>query len=409
MPSTKVSFTSSKGFLLSGTIEWSLQQSNPFAIIAHCFTCSQQSHGALRLARILNQQGINVLRFDFTGVGRSQGQLNDSDYAANIDDLVSASQYLKKTYIAPSLLIGHSLGGTAAISASHLIPEIKALVTIGSPYNPASIKKYIIDEQITADTKPEQKKHIKIAGETFLVDQNFLKSFEGKEATEAIRNLNKPILIVHSAIDEIVPIDDAINIFKLVSSPKNFITLDKADHLLTRRVDAEYLGSVISSWAKQYIKHEDIKTKAHHSPSKGLTVSVCTTLNSLTQSIGTATHSLIADEPKKMGGDDLGPSPYEFLLASLGSCTAMTMQMYARNKKWPLEKIKITLSHKKEEHTSDDMLKKQKIDVIERNIVVEGDLDQKQQSRLLEIADRCPVHRTLKNSPKIETKLVRSN
>jgi len=404
MPSQRVTFTNANGYQLSARIDWPLSKGPyPFAIFAHVFTGNKNIKSARHISRALTLNGIAVMRFDFTGLGESEGNFSQTNFTSNVDDLMSAAEYLEANYEAPSIIIGHSLGGAASIFAGAKIKSINAIVTIGAPSHPEHVTHLLKDS--LEDIEKKGCARVNIGGREFEIKKQFLDDLRSQNHTEIIKTLKKAILVMHSPQDRIVEIDNAANIYKLAKHPKSFITLDGADHMLTSKDDAFYAGQVISSWVKRYVdfpEREPLKTDqqvvVRHDEQDGYT-----------SDVQAGRHGIVADEPEEFGGNDFGPSPYELLNASLGACTSMTLHMYARRKKWDLQNVKVHLSHSKTTFYHDDMkdldAKKSKIDRFERVIELEGDLTDEQRSRLMEIANKCPVHRTLATPNVFATRL----
>lgn len=402
--SETVHFHSDTGQTLSGRIEFSAIESNIYAIFAHCFTCSKNSHAANRISKALTKHRINVLRFDFTGIGDSSGTLSQSHFTANINDILAAAKFLEKNYAAPQLLVGHSLGGAAALAAAAKIQSIKAVSTIGTPFDPAHVKKHF-KASIDALSAGKNIVDVSIGGQHFEISSEFLKHLEDHDQINAIKNLRTPLLIFHSPQDDIVPVNNAKRIYEAANHPKSFISLDQADHLLTNSSDASFVASSLATWFSRYIQRE-------HKPSqKRSEIRIHGNENYLQQRIDIGEHQLFADEPTSYGGTDQGPTPYELLLASLGSCTAMTLIMYAKRKNWRIGDIHVTLAHKRIHAKDCELSEKENglIDLIERNIEFEADLDEQTQERLKQIADRCPVHKTMSQGPVIKTSVKRTS
>lgn len=405
MPSKKVSFTNSSGYKLSARVDLPLCRSPyPFALFAHVFTGNKNLLSARYISKALTQSGIGVMRFDFTGLGDSEGDFSDTNFTSNVDDLVGAADFLAKNYSSPSVIIGHSLGGSAALFASKKIDSIKAVVTIGSPSYPEHVTHLLQDNLKTIEKNGCAT--VNVGGKDFVIKKQFLDDLRSHDHIDLISQLRKSLLVMHSPQDTVVGIDNAANIYQLAKHPKSFVTLDGADHLLTNKNDAFYAGQVIASWAKRYIKFTEDEPLSTE-------LQVVVRLEDediFTTDILAGEHTMIADEPASIGGNDFGPSPYELLNASLGSCTAMTLQMYARRKKWPLKEVKVHLEHAKKNSYQQDLQdlggKHSKIDEFVRHIEIVGDLSEEQRVRLLEIADRCPVHRTLASPQHFITKLL---
>lgn len=395
-----VSFISDTGQTLFGKLEIASTKSSIYAIFAHCFTCSKNSHAANRISKALAKHQINVLRFDFTGIGESSGTLSESHFNANIDDIISAAKFLEENYSAPQLLVGHSLGGAAILAAASKIPSVKAVSTIGAPFDPSHVKKHFraaVDKLKSEDMTVT----VSIGGKDFEISRDFLNHLEDHDQINTIKNLNLPILVFHSPQDQIVPISNAKHIYEAAHHPKSFISLDEADHLLTKAKDANFVASSLAAWALRYIETEKPRIKARTQ------IHIHGNDNYLQQRIDIGEHQIFADEPITFGGTDQGPTPYELLLASLGSCTAMTLIMYAKRKHWHLGDIHVTLTHNRV-HAKDCELSEKEtglIDVIERHIEIQNDLGQENMERLRQIADRCPVHKTMSQGPVIKTNI----
>lgn len=405
MPSKKVEFYNKAGIRLSAKIDLPLSRSPyPFALFAHVFTGNKNLISAKHISRALTQNGIGVMRFDFTGLGESEGDFADTNFTSNVEDLIAASDYLKEHYSAPAIIIGHSLGGAAALFAGKRLNNIKAVVTIGSPSYPEHVTHLIKDNIETIEKNGCAT--VNVGGRDFVIKKQFLDDIRSHDHIDIISDLGKGLLVMHSPQDTIVGIDNAANIYQLAKHPKSFVTLDGADHMLTDKRDAFYAGQVIASWVTRYVdfpEEEKLKTDEQ-------VVVRLEDEDIYTADILAGHHSLIADEPSTIGGNDFGPSPYELLNSSLGACTAMTLQMYARRKKWDLQEVKVHLSHAKKNSHPDDMAEldgaHSLIDRFERVIELKGDLDERQRKRLLEIANKCPVHRTLSTPQEFATRLL---
>ncbi len=404
MPSEKILFVNALGYQLSARIDWPLSKGPyPFALFAHVFTGSKNNKSARHISRGLTLNGIAVMRFDFTGLGDSEGDFSDTNFTSNVDDLLCAAAYLKEHYQAPSIIIGHSLGGAASLFAGAKIDSIKAVVTIGSPSYPEHVSHLLKDS--IEDIELNGCARVNIGGREFVIKKQFLDDLRGQNHIETIKKLKKAILVMHSPQDKIVGVDNAANIYKLAKHPKSFITLDGADHMLTDKDDASYAGQVISSWVKRYI---DFPKRKAISTDEQVVVQLDQE-DKFTSDIQAGRHGMVADEPEEFGGNDFGPSPYELLNASLGACTSMTLQMYARRKGWDLQRVQVHLSHSKTTFYHDDMKelnpKTSKIDRFERIIELRGELSDEQRKKLMEIANKCPIHRTLASPHVFATKL----
>jgi len=405
MARQKFEFQNTQGETLAGLLELpdNGMPAQHYAIFAHCFTCGKDIAAASRIARALAKEGIAVLRFDFTGLGNSDGDFANTNFSSNVGDLTSAASALAETHSAPSLLIGHSLGGAAVLSATAELPSIKALVTIAAPATAQHVKHLFCEAEPEIQTKGEAE--VKIGLRKFNVKQQLIDDLNQHTNTNHIRNLNVPLLVFHSPIDTIVDVSEAAKIYQSAKHPKSFVSLDKADHLLSNKRDAEYVSTTLAAWASRYLETDDSEDRMAK-PESG-SVRIIEMDKKFLRGMTTQSHELLADEPSSYGGTNLGPSPYDLLLMSLGSCTSMTIRMYANHKGWPLDDVLIDLKHERihAQDCEDCEQKDGKIDRITRNISFVGDLSEPQISRLLEIADRCPVHRTLENNPVVETRL----
>lgn len=394
MPTKKVTFTNRNGYTLSAKIDLPLSHPPyPFALFAHVFTGNKNLIAAKYISRALTQNGIGVMRFDFTGLGESEGDFSNTNFSSNVDDLIAASDYLAEHYTAPCILIGQSLGGSAALFASSKLNNIKAVVTIGSPSYPEHVTHLL--KNSVEEIEEKGCATVNVGGRDFEIKKQFLDDLRSHNHIDTISNLRKGLLVMHSPQDTVVGIDNAANIYQLAHHPKSFVTLDGADHMLSDKRDALYAGQVISSWVTRYVEFaEEEKLKTD----KQVVVRL-EDEDGYTTDILAGPHAMIADEPVEMGGNDFGPAPFELLNASLGSCTAMTLQMYARRKGCDLQEVRVHLSHAKKDTP------KGKVDYFERIIELEGDLDDTQRSRLREIAYKCPVHKTLTTPQEFVTRL----
>jgi len=393
----KVRFKSANGHELVGYVQVPTdQRPEHFALLAHCFSCTKNL-GALReIGRALTRAGFGILRFDMTGLGESEGEFGDSGFVSNITDIVSAYHFLEAEYEAPDLLVGHSFGGTAALCAATMMPSTEAVVTIGSPSDPSNVLKRFGES--LKEIEETGSAVVELEGRPFNISRKFVESLLSDDLENELATLNKALLVLHSPQDKVVNVDHAQRLYSYAMHPKSFVSLDGADHMLTNKRDSNYVGQLIASWATRYLPqrldYDDLKR------SQNVTVRLDDE-EQFTTEIKARHHGLIADEPEKVGGNDFGPTPYELVSAGLGACTAMTMQMYARRKKWPLERVEVELKHRKEENEAGE-----EVDIFERTITIEGDFDEMQRGRLLEIANRCPVHRTLEAGAKVNTTLA---
>ena len=402
MPTERFTFPGHDGQNLSARLDLPEGPHLATALFAHCFTCSKDIPAARRIAGRLSTMGIAVLRFDFTGLGHSEGEFENTNFTTNVQDLVAANAELVKRNMAPSLLIGHSLGGAAVLKATSELKNINAVVTIGAPFDPEHITHNFAHAlpQIMRDGIAE----VSLGGRPFRISNDFLQDVAKGKLTPVISTLNAALLVLHGPRDATVSIDNASEIFLAAKHPKSFITLDNADHLLSNAEDAEYAADVIATWAKRYIS---LRRPAPPigTPEGVLRVSEADPKGFL-QDVQSGPHHLLADEPEAYGGTNKGLTPYGLLSAGLGACTSMTIRMYARRKGWPLTSVSVDVTHDKVHGQDAGSETKTKIDSFTRAITLIGDLDDVQRQRLLEIADRCPVHQTLERSNHINTKLA---
>lgn len=399
MNQKKVSFTNEDGLELTGIIELPLnQEPHNFALFAHCFTCNKNFFAPKNISRALSQRGYGIMRFDFTGLGESEGEFENSNFSGNVEDLISAAKFLQKEYKAPSLLIGHSLGGPAVLFAGYQLDFVNAIATIGAPSKVIHVSRLLKSniEQI----KEQGKAVVNIGGRDFTIKEQFLEDLKKNKLKGMVEGLDRALLIMHSPQDTVVAVKNAEDLYLNARHPKSFVTLDGADHLLSDSNDSQYAGEVIGAWARRYLNiPEDIELKSDHQAVANLGNEGFNT------QIKSGIHYFIADEPVKLGGTNYGPTPYEYISAALAACTSMTLQMYARRKQWNLGNVETHVSHSRM-HAEDCMdcdKESAKIDTFERLIFIEGELDEKQKKRLLQIANRCPVHRTLISQITIRT------
>jgi uncharacterized OsmC-like protein/pimeloyl-ACP methyl ester carboxylesterase len=401
MRSERFEFANAKGEKLAAVLDLPLGEPTAYALFAHCFTCGKDNRCAEIVAGRLSGHGIAVLRFDFTGLGGSQGEFANTHFTSNIDDLVAAADHLRRTHKAPAILIGHSLGGAAVLAAAHRIAEARCVVTIAAPADPAQVTG-LFREQVGA-IRDQGEVEVKLAGRPFKIRREFLDDVAGQMLMDRIAYLQKALLIFHSPTDELVGIDSASMIFTTAKHPKSFVSLAGADHLLAKRRDAEYVANVIAAWSERYLDQPVSVAKAEGET--GVVMVRETRAGKFQQEILSGPHRFIADEPVSVGGLDSGPGPYDLLLAGLGACTSMTIRLYADNKQLPLDRVTVRLSHNKIHATDCENCetKDGMIDHITRNITLEGRLDAAARKRLMEIADKCPVHRTLTSEIDIRT------
>jgi uncharacterized OsmC-like protein/alpha-beta hydrolase superfamily lysophospholipase len=391
MSSSRVTFPGAQGQALAARIDRPLLRPVAWVLMAHCFTCSKDLRAMGRISRALAEEGYGVFRFDFTGLGESAGDFAETNFSSNLDDLVSAADYMRHALEAPRLLLGHSLGGAAVLGAAHRIPEAQAVATLGAPSEPSHLLRHFEEARDEIEARGEAE--LMLAGRPITIKRQLLEDLEEHRLAGRIAGLGRPLLIFHSPVDEIVDVDHARKIYQAARHPKSFVSLDGADHLLLERSgDSLFVGRVLAAWARRYLESG---REEQHPPAGEVWVEAGPA--GYTCSVRARSHHLLADEPEGLGGGDAGPNPYEYLLGGLGACTAMTLRMYAERKEWPLEGVRVRLEHSRihARDCAECETREGKLDQISRVIQVEGPLEQEQRSRLLEIANRCPVHRTL--------------
>ncbi|EKV28438.1 hypothetical protein C882_1012 [Caenispirillum salinarum AK4] len=407
--SEKMSFKSRDGHTLDARLDLPEGEARAWALFAHCFTCSKDVFAASRISRALAARGVGVLRFDFTGLGASEGEFENTDFTSNVADLEAACAHMADQGRPISLLVGHSLGGAAVLAAAPRVESVSAVTTINAPCGPGHLSHLFTahEDEIRENGHAE----VSIGGRPFTITRDFLDDIEEHKLLDGIAHMKKALLIFHAPRDETVGIDNATRIFTSARHPKSFVSLDDADHLLTRREDAVYVADVIAAWAGRYIsEHQEQRDEPRAERDKPVgprnVIVEETGRGKFQQAIQIGpSHHLIADEPVTVGGNDSGPGPYDFLLAGLGACTSMTIRLYAAHKKIPLERVSVRLAHEKRHVEDCERCGENggKLDHIERWVLLEGDLDEATRTRLLEIADRCPVHRTLHEEIRIST------
>lgn len=403
MSTERITFEGATGHLLAAQLELPADaRPRAYALFAHCFTCSKNLKAAVNITRALSGMGIGVLRFDFTGLGESEGDFADTNFTSNVDDLVAAARYIESELGAPQLLVGHSLGGAAVLHAATRLDSVRAVATIGAPAEPSHVLKHIGESREEIERLGEAT--VLFGGRPFRVKRQFLDDLEQQRMSEVVQNLGRALLLLHSPIDQIVGIENAETLYSLARHSKSFVSLDDADHLLMDVADSTYAGRVLSTWADRYldpvplIEHESELRDAER-------VVTRSRLGTFRTDIRVRQHALVADEPVSVGGEDTGPTPYDLLLAGLGACTSITLEMYAGRKGWPLEQARVRLKHSKihkmDREASGDA--DEQLDVVDREVELIGPLDEAQRARLMEIADRCPVHRTLEAGVRVRT------
>lgn len=385
---------------LAAKLDLPIGKPKAYALFAHCFTCSKDFLTSRKISEALTKAGFAVMRFDFTGLGRSDGDFAETNFSSNKADLRAAIAYMRETYQAPALMVGHSLGGAAVLSVAGHVPEVRAVATIGAPAEAAHVIHNFGDKLDEIEKVGEAE--VNLSQRPFTIKKQFVDDVEDQNVLACVGRLKKPLLVMHAPFDNTVSIDNAREIFAAAKHPKSFVSLDDADHLVSNPADAAYAASVIAGWAARYIEGED-NGEALPSLSHGDVLVRETGLGNYQNDLFMGAHHSLVDEPTSMGGLDTGPAPYELLAASLGSCTSITLRMYADRKKWPVENIAVKVTHarRSKEEAGDGPL-----DVFTREITVLGDLDEKQHARMLQIANKCPVHRTLEAGAHVVTRAV---
>ncbi|MGB7261394.1 MAG: bifunctional alpha/beta hydrolase/OsmC family protein [Albidovulum sp.] len=402
MATENIVFPSKSGVNLSARLDLPLGPHLATALFAHCFTCGKDIAAARRIAARLAAMGIAVFRFDFTGLGHSKGDFAETGFLSNVADLTAAADYLAERQMAPALLIGHSLGGAAVLKAAASMNSVRAVVTIGAPFDPGHVTHNFQGalDQILTDGAAE----VNLGGRPIRIGKALVEEVTAENLAPAIANLKRALLVMHAPRDSIVGVENATEIFRAAKHPKSFVTLDDADHLISRPADADYAAGVIGAWAGRYLALMQ-PAPPPGAPEGIVRISEADPAGFLQNIASGSLHHTLADEPETYGGTNRGMSPYGFLAAGLGACTSMTIRMYARRKKWALSHVRVDVSHNKV-HAQDAQSGSDRIDVFLRVITLEGDLDSDQKARLLEIADKCPVHHTLAKGARVETRLT---
>jgi putative redox protein len=403
MQSKNISFPNADGQALAGILDMPDRDPRAYALFAHCFTCSKNLKAATNIARAMTDAGIAVLRFDFTGLGKSEGAFEDTSFSSNIADLLSAVDWLEKEHRAPEILFGHSLGGTAVLQAASRIPSAVAVATIGSPADPEHVTHMLTgaEDALAEDGVAE----VQLGGRPFRIRKEFVDDLAVHDLPATIASLRKALLVMHAPLDDIVEIDNASELFRAAKHPKSFVSLDKADHLLSRSEDSRYAGEILSAWAKRYLPN-DVESSGLRAASGEVVAR--TGVGGFATEVRAGKHAFLADEPVSVGGTDKGPTPYDLLAAALATCTTMTLRMYAAHKGLDLESATVRVSHGRV-HAEDCVDCEQQdgqIHKFNRELLLEGDLTEAQRARMLEIADRCPVHKTLHSEIKVRTRLA---
>ncbi|TVR87162.1 MAG: alpha/beta fold hydrolase [Saprospirales bacterium] len=403
MKTERVTFKNADGIKLAAKLELPVdRRPHNFAVFAHCFTCNMNLKAIKNIADGLTSAGFGVLRFDFTGLGMSEGEFADSNFSSQVSDITHAVKWLEENYRAPALLVGHSLGGTAALLAGTDLESVRAMVSVGSPAEPEHVK-HLFREDLKEIEKMGAAE-VNIGGRGFRIKHQFIKDITSRSLLKKLEHSRKPLLIMHSPQDSIVGISEAEKIYQAAFHPKSFVSLDGADHLLSKKEDAQYAGQVIAAWAARFVEKRE--EKLPDGPAETI-ARIGGKSDKYTTQVKMGKHHLVADEPETLGGFDLGPTPYDLLKAALGACTTMTLRMYADHKKIDLSEVTVHLRHEKRHLKDADVSegKGKKMDHIDRIIEIDGDLTDAQRKRMLQIADKCPVHKTLKQSVIIHSKL----
>jgi len=388
MQTQRLTFRGATGDALSARLELPVDEKPiAYALFAHCFTCSKHFKAVVHISRALARARIGVLRFDFTGLGESEGDFSDTTFSSNVEDLIAAARYMERELAAPAILIGHSLGGAAVLQAAHHIPACRAVVTIAAPAEPQHVMRHL--KSSVEEIQERGSAEVKLAGRSFTIKKKFLDDLDRQNMAEVIRTLDRALLIFHSPADAIVGAENAARIYETAREPKSYVSLEAADHLLSRSEDSEYVGAVIAAWATRYLG-VPATPQAEESAPRGQVV-VRTGEARYHTEILIGKHSLVADEPEGVGGTDTGPSATGLLMAALGACTTITLRMYADRKEWPLEEIGVRLEHRKLKGAEPQTAE------ISQELELDGPLSAEQRQRLLEIAGRCPVHRALQS------------
>lgn len=403
--SEKITFPGAQGVMLAARMDRPAGQAKATAIFAHCFTCSKDIFAASRIARELAERGFQVLRFDFTGLGASHGEFANTNFSSNVQDLLAAADYLRGQGHAPEILIGHSLGGAAVLTAAGEIPEVKAVATIGAPADAAHVVQNFAAHVDEIREKGEAE--VTLAGRKFNIRKQFLDDLESASFQDQIANMRKALLVFHAPTDQTVGIENAATIFQAAKHPKSFVSLDGADHLLSRRSDAIYVADVLSAWAARFVMQEEPESTEDAPKDDDAVIVSESGAGKYQQDVQIGPHHLLADEPVAVGGGNTGPTPYDFLSIGLGACTSMTISMYAERRKIPLEHVEVLVRHEKRH--ADDCVDcesaNSRIDFFDRTLRFRGDITDEQRAKLTEIADKCPVHRTLEASARVTTEV----
>ncbi len=404
MTSKTLTFSNAEGATLSARLEVPAHRKpHNYALFAHCFTCNKNFRAVRQISSALAEKGFGVLSFDFTGLGESEGDFSNTTFSGSVGDLISAAKYLETNHATPTLMIGHSLGGAATLMAASRLETVRAVVTIGSPADPGHVKHLFGSKLETIEEKGSSE--VNIGGRPFVLKRQFVEDLDRQDLLAIVGGIDKAFLFLHSPEDSVVGIDNAAALYKAARHPKSFVSLSGADHLLSSARDGHYAGDLIASWAARYVPDE---TPGRDLSTKEDVVAYLPADEKFSTIVNVGGHRISADEPESLGGNDFGPSPYGFVSAGLAACTAMTLRLYADRKGWDLGNVAVHVSHSNV-HIADCSsceASGSKIDKFDRMIEFSHELSGAQKQKLLEIADRCPVHRTLESEARIETTLA---
>lgn len=406
----RLRFCGAQGALLDARLDWPGGVVHAFALFAHCFTCSMHSVAVSRISRALTRRGVAVLRFDFTGQGGSEGELGNTDFTSNVDDLVAAAEHLAAHHRAPALLLGHSLGGPACIRAAARLPSVRAVATLNAPADPGFLTR-LLDPGTLERIQREGRGPVRLGGSTLVITRTFLEDIAAQPIRECLRRLSAALLVFHAPQDAVVPVEQGQQLFEAAPQPRSFIALDGADHFLSRAEDAHYVADVVGAWASRYLGaglQRPLDQEALAAEVGQVSAREVREGGPFAQEVRMGRHTVRADEPVAYGGRDTGPSPYDLMVGALGACTNMTLRMYADRKGWPLEHVETRLRHSKV-HAKDCATcetQEGRVDRLERVVRLEGPLSTDQRERLLAMAERCPVHRTLEGEVEVLTRLA---